>query len=430
MCNELSHIAFLGFAERAAYVRDGPTDLYKWDVLGLKHVIVSALFPLRINGWYFGLALKAPVLGPDLYLRIKKQDGQEIGYINLATIKASKGTSSIGMRSEGPSLLVPEHGWLTFFFPLTDTNIVIPEPGIYLITLKTDGSEETIGQVRFVLLNPSPLTPARIAAIRSDPSAAKAVRAHFQCNKCQSELKAYAGLARNPKEEVEGYSWYQDLPDEFRCECGNALDLRIMRRNLFAPLGQPLLRNEEEISYTPLYERSSLETLLTEFRKLLDSVPNEETLQKFLEQNPILLHQFPAENLFFKPPILTFFKADLAIVTPQKELILIEIERSSTRLLKKDGGEAAPLRHAFDQVQSWLHTVDEYRLAVLDSLDINRRMVSSVRGVVIAGRDAGYDAEHLRRLKGIDRGRVAFLTYDDLAFSLAAIIGRMKEVWS
>jgi hypothetical protein len=142
----------------------------------------------------------------------------------------------------------------------------------------------------------------------------------------------------------------------------------------------------------------------------------------------LLLHQFPAERLFPKPPILTFFFADFAVVTPQRELILIELEKTSTRLLKKDGGVAADLSHAFDQVRDWLHTIDEHRLAVLDSLKIDREQVSIVRGVVIAGRDIGYDAHHLRKLKGTDWGRVALLTYDDLAFALDVLIRRMDAL--
>ena len=54
--------------------------------------------------------------------------------------------------------------------------------------------------------------------------------------------------------------------------------------------------------------------------------------------------------------------------------------------------------------------------------------MGSVRGVVIAGRDRGYDAEHLRRLKGVDRGRIMFLTFDDLAFGLAALVGKMSRL--
>ena len=200
-----------------------------------------------------------------------------------------------------------------------------------------------------------------------------------------------------------------------------------MKRNFFALLGQ-IRQVGEEIRYEPRYEESALNNLRTEFMRLLEINPAEESIQKFIEQNPILLHQFPAEKLFGKPPILTFFSADFAIVTPQKELILVEIEKAQTRLLRKDGGEAAEIRHAFDQVTSWLHIVNEHFLAVLDTLKIDRDAVSVVRGLVIAGRDRGYDAEHLRRLKGVDRGRVQFLTYDDLVFGLAAVIRRMEAL--
>jgi hypothetical protein len=182
------------------------------------------------------------------------------------------------------------------------------------------------------------------------------------------------------------------------------------------------------IGHVRLYEQSALESLLVSFRTLLDSNPSEEALQVFIQDNPILLHQFPSEQIFFKPPILTFFHADFAIVTPQKELILIEIEKADARLLTRTGGEAAPLGHAFDQVQSWLHTADEHRLAILDSLGISRDAVSAIKGVVIAGRDVGYNTAHLRRLKGVDRGRVTLLTYDDLAAGLSALSSRMGRL--
>ena len=257
------------------------------------------------------------------------------------------------------------------------------------------------------------------------------MRITFGCKKCEAKLKAYAAFSKRPEEESIGYMWYQDLPDKFQCDCGSAhIDLNIIRRNLFVLLGHQLLGDEEEISYTPLYERSSIETLLGDFKRVLDTATDEETLQRFIEDNPIVLHQFPAEKIFFKPPILTFFKADFAVVTPQGELILIEIEKATMRLLKTDGGEAAPLTHAFDQVQRWLYTIGEHRLAVLDSLKIDRGTVSSVRGVVIAGRDSGYDAEDMRRLKGVDRGRITFLTYDDLSSNLVTLIKKMTQIWN
>jgi hypothetical protein len=45
MTEETPQVAFLGFAERAALVRDGQTDSLKWNVLGLKNVLLTHFFP-------------------------------------------------------------------------------------------------------------------------------------------------------------------------------------------------------------------------------------------------------------------------------------------------------------------------------------------------------------------------------------------------
>jgi len=59
-------------------------------------------------------------------------------------------------------------------------------------------------------------------------------------------------------------------------------------------------------------------------------------------------------------------------------------------------------------------------------MNIDARMVGNIRGVVIAGRDRGYDGEDLRRLKGMQRDRISFLTFDDLAASLSALVEQMR----
>ena len=227
---------------------------------------------------------------------------------------------------------------------------------------------------------------------------------------------------RDPQSETEGFTWYTDIAEYFACECGaTKFDTSTYKRNFFASLLQPV-GLFGELSTLPLYERTSVESLLVEFVNLLSANPLEEVLQKFIERNPILLHQFPAQRLFFKPAILTRFNADFAVVTPEKELILIEIERANTRLLKSDGGQHSELTHAIDQIHDWLGVTRYHLLAVLDeSLQIPREMVSTVRGVVIAGRDLSNDQSQLRALKARYRGEVKLLTYDDLAASLAAL---------
>ena len=187
-------------------------------------------------------------------------------------------------------------------------------------------------------------------------------------------------------------------------------------------------RVTEPTDYIPLYEATSINFCNTSSRWCESSKRPNSILTLSSEDNPILLRQFPAEQILFKPPILTFYNADFAVLSPQRDLILIEIETPYTRLLKKDGDQAAPLTHAIDQVQRWLGIMDEHRVAALASMKIDGQMVGNIRGVVIAGRDRGNDKDHLRRLKGMLSGRITFLTFDDLAASLAALIEQMRRL--
>lgn len=420
-------IIFLGFCERVAYVRDGNTNVFKWNVLGLKNIIISNIFPLNLKGWNIGLAISLNIKGKEHTVRITDENGNEIGSINIFPKESSPEAEDALLKKDGPLMLFMKHGWTPAFFSLSQTDMIVQHPGNYYVNLVVDDELIVIGDIYFAIVDPPPLTPERVAAIRSAPRAYKAVRMEVGCKKCPKKLRTYAALERNEKEE-DGWTWYQDISDQFSCDCGaTTIDTSIIRRNLHAFLGNIPLENLE-VSFIPMYEKSAIKDIRSNFAKLLKSNPKEEIIQKYIEENTILLHQFPSNQIYFKPPILTFFVADFAIVTPQKELVLIEIKKANTNLLLKKGSIAAPLTHAFDQVNDWLQIVDEHRLAVLDSLGIDKESVSTIKGVVVAGSEEGYDAKRLRRLKGTDFGRITFLTYDDLLSSLDALIRGMSAL--
>ena len=421
-------VVFLGLCERAAYVREGNTNLFKWNVLGLKTVFVSHVYPLKLEGLAIGFAFPTTIAAEEAKFRISNAEGNEVGTINLMAQAVNPKEDDFIAQKDQPFLPVPEYGWITAFLPLGATQWVVNEPGVYYLEqLKSDGAVR-VGTLQFAAVDALPLSAERIAAIKSEPNAAKAVRLELGCKHCSAKFRVYAALEQSSRPEDESWIWYQNAPETFECDCGKtSMDLQYIRRNLHGLLGHQR-PGDSEIQFMPLYERSSLQSIRTNFAQLIGREPREEKLQQFIDENPILLHQFPAEKIIPKPPILTSYVADFGIVTPQKELILIELEKTTTRLMKKGGDMAAPLSHAFDQVRNWLHEVDEHRLAVLDSLKIDRNAVSSVRGIVIAGRDVGYDARDLRRLKGVDYGRVAFLTYDDLVFALDALVRRVEKM--
>lgn len=421
---EQTEVIFLGFTERASLVQDGNTPFSKWNIIGLKSILISPIVPMTLAGLKVALASRLG-LETEFELRIKSEAGEQIGWlrINLAPSQIGNG-AAVGASSDQTMLVDPE-GWMPFMVPI-ETPIFVLHPGRHrLVKVQADGSESFVGSFVIGLADAVPLDADRIAAIRSDPLASKAVRIELGCTKCETKVRAFAALDKS--QQSDGYVWYADLPDEITCSCRiTTFDLRSIKKNLHGLLGHPMSSAASQANLSPLYEHGAIENVRRKFVQLLDRKPAEEVLQRFIQDNPILLHQFPAERLFFKPAILTHFKADFAVLTPQKELILIEIENTKTRIMNKNGDAAAPLGHSLDQVRNWLHVVDEHRLAALEALGLDR--VSSVRGVVIAGRDKPYNADHMRRFKGVDRGRISFFTFDDLALSLASLGERVSKL--
>jgi antiviral defense system Shedu protein SduA len=349
--------------------------------------------------------------------------------MGLSPSEANPASPLTGDR-RSPLIRVLDSAWMTVVFAfVAPAPIVLLQPGRCTIFHELpDGSERNVGVFYCGTIDPEPLSSERIAAIKSDPRAAKAVRLRLSCTKCDEGIGAYAALERNATAETDGYTWHQDLPDSYICACGeNQFDLRQMRKNLFGLIGVNRAENEA-VTYVPLYEKSTLNNLRVEFVNLLQTASKEEQLQKFIENNPILLRQFPAQRILFKPALLTRYIADFAILSPQRELILIEIEPASMSLLRKNGDHAAPLTHAVNQVQNWLQIVDDHRLACLTEMNIEPSFVGNIRGVVIGGRDTGYDPANLRQLKSVFSGRISVLTYDDLLGSLSTLIDQIDRL--
>jgi len=418
------NVIFLGYCERAVLLPEA--NCFKWNLLGLKQVVFSQIYPMPLRGdGFLGFAFLGSPEFSNCRFQMTSEAGEEVGWLNLEAQSAPAVEKSQELATNNiPKFLMLPNVWTPLFLSLRSFDFVIKEPGIYKINLRTPSGLRTIGRIHFGLATPSPLTPDRIAAIRSDPNSAKAIKMVLGCKNCQSKYKVYAALERSKKiEGEEGFKWYQECDESFSCVCGKTnMDLKIIKSNLHGFLGQKKSASDD-LKFVPLYERSSLEHIRDKYLSVIESSSSEEEVQKFLEKNTVLFHQFPAERLFPKPKILTDFVADFAIVTPDRKLILIELEKPSTRLLKKSGGIHSELSHAFDQVRDWLHKVSEHRLAVLDSLKIDREQVSAIRGVVIAGRDAGYDKRHLHKMKGVNYGEnIDFFTYDDLGAALDTLI--------
>jgi hypothetical protein len=281
-------IIFLGLAERAAQVRDGGTSIPKWNVLGLKNTLLVHFFPHSLGGLFAGFMLRT---GGD-FTQLEVFIASEMGG-SIATLTFRPGPvegSQPFMQKMSPLACSLQEGWAPVFVPL-DQTVVITAQGRYLVSARFDGEQpQVIGEFTCLVVDPVPLTLERIAAIKSDPKATKAIRADFGCQACTSKLRVYAALEKSEGLHRDGYTWYQEVPDNFTCGCGKTvLELTTLKRNFFGLLGGRH-SSSSDFNFQPLYEKSALEHLLAEFIVTLNSKPDEEKLQKFIENNPILLH--------------------------------------------------------------------------------------------------------------------------------------------
>ena len=336
-----TQVVFLGFAERSENVRYGETNVSKTNVIGLTDTLLVNFVPISLVCWV-GVAFRYLRLPETLKIAFRTGSGHEIFSLQIDLASSDS--------------IATSHGWAFGFFPMPSNppTTILNSGRHFAVLQRGDNSDEVIGEFDCRIVEPPPLTAELIAAIKSHPRGIRAVRTEYFCTTCRAGMKIYTAFERDLALERSGYVWYTAVPDRYSCKCGKTeFDFSTLKRNFFALLLQPIPLSKE-LSGIPLYERSSVESLRVTFLKILNSNPPEETLQKFIEENPIILQQFTPDRLFFKPAILMHFNADFAVINPEKELVLIEIERADTRLLKNDGGQHSQLTHAIDQIHSWL----------------------------------------------------------------------------
>ncbi|HEY1525722.1 MAG TPA: Shedu anti-phage system protein SduA domain-containing protein [Candidatus Angelobacter sp.] len=379
------------------------------NILGLADDVFSFIYPLNLSGLGMGVAIFEPTPKTKttlLFRNTETLDQFEIIFEMTIT----------GIPEGAPEPSFQGQGWMKFFANVPDKTMAL-RPGQYKVYVKTVIGEEFLGYLNFHHAEPPALTGATIEAIKADPMARKFVRYSMLCNKCQNQFRCYSGVERSRESEAQGWIWQPEIPDIFTCTCGALkIQLQYIKKGLHGLLNRSIATVDNMTTISALYSRSALEEYCRQFQSLLNSRPkNEEILQKFLDEHKVFLHRFAAQQIRSKPPILSKFNADFVILNNRKELLLIEIERSTVKLLKKSKnafGVTAELQHAIDQVRSWRQVFDDYRDAALGNIDIDKKDVAKIRGVVIAGRTPENAAE-ARYLRSLDLG-VDLFTYDDL----------------
>lgn len=410
---------FLGICEKAHKGLFGDHNL-----IGLTTNLFVYLVPTNLQGKFIVLAINSQEVTGRYDFSICDKNGTVRGTFNISFETCIDNTRFL----DDMNLIIKKyHGWDIFFVPI-DYELLVLSPGDFSIRMNSP-REELLGSFSLLLAEAPPLTDERIAAIKSDPNCVSTVKAVLMCKECSSQLQVYCALDRHTY-NIKDHIWYEDLPDYFECSCKKtSFDLRSIKRNFHVYLGQNTTNTDASVQFHCLYDKNSLVKLRENYLRLLFSQPTEEMVHQFILKNPMLLQQFSAVRIISKPPILAKFKADFALVTSNRELVLIEIEKTSTKLMRQNGHRHAELTHAFEQVNDWLQVILEYKSAVLSQLGIKSEDINNIRGVVIAGLENSYDMAKIRRLKmNVNDRNIAFYTYTDLLFALDSLIEKFARL--
>lgn len=423
-----SPVAFFGICEKANSNAYDHAATWHQNILGLKQNFISSIYPVNLNSinLIIGIYDLEKFQGGKLIFKNVKEE--QIFHINISPPQISNIFE--GNASDVSSIIKNTNsvGWSLITFKI-NFDALIMEPGLINVYFDYDGKSWPVGFMTANYRKAPKLTPEIIAGLKSNPQAAKKVIVEISCSTCNESLKAYAGFERDKILEKDGSIWYEEVPNLFKCKCIKSYpNLKYVKENLHALLGTPIIGNRMNLKAIEMYNEAAIKNIINGFEKLINSKPLEGPVQKYIEENLLILQSFNPQQIFIKSPILTEHKTDFCILNHKKELFLVEIEKPDTQIMKLNGHTNHELQHAIDQVNDWIHCFKEEKSAILRSMKLKPEDVSMIKGVVIAGRDTGWDKDKLHKLKGKNLGDVSFYTYDDILGDLYTLLQNLNKI--
>jgi hypothetical protein len=163
-------------------------------------------------------------------------------------------------------------------------------------------------------------------------------------------------------------------------------------------------------------------SLLEQFAGLLQGP--EERCHQFLKDNAALI--CPTHDAVWSKVAFGKHVSDFVFREPRDDYLLVEIEKPSRELFRKDGQPSQDLTHAISQIDDWLRYIEDNKATVERELGLRGISVTS-RTLVVIGRSAALTDDNRRKLAVMQgqRSRLLILTYDDLLDRARANLERL-----
>jgi hypothetical protein len=309
--------------------------------------------------------------------------------------------------------------------PLTGPPLTVLEPTTVGVAIEDQAGRHELGSFVCEFMSTPPIDVAERDAIRSRVGATKTVMMTMTCNRCKAQTDFFLHLDqadRTPPPALPSGTHIYDMPDQWKCDCGmNNLTLMYIKKGWHESFRAGYIKSAGFQCHR-LYERSQLVAIHDEFHNLISGTPREEDVQKFMERHPVVWSFLTPLKILAKPPLLTKNNADFAILTAQKILYLVEIEKPQTIVATKKGDVHSEVSKAFSQVRDWALEIANHRVACLDCMGLRADEVHDVRYIVIAGLATRTNPTALTKLQqNIPTGKTSFYCFDEIAALLHAL---------
>lgn len=449
MSDESTAPVFLGVSHRAA--RRG----FTWDLLGLTTIIFFPYFPQRLTGLQcvMGLNLNAINSADGFSYRLLLTDtsqptnqawtDQNLSLMPQNTAPQVSRRFAIPPTSPetGPtnfgwgSIHIPENQKSMELVPVPAPPLIIMRPCTVRVEAEFNGKRYHSGEFICGFAPPQPLSDEERRAIASRPGAAKSIGFYVGCKTCKNEIRLHSllnPLMPAPQDLSANSIPIEHAPSNWSCECGKtSLELTYLKEGLHDLFrhGQPKLSEEVGMQFTPLYEAGRVQDLIAEYEQLIETATDEETIQKYLEDNPLLWAFLAPVKIMHKPSVLTKKKADFGILTGQKILFLIEIEKPTTRLANQDGSISAEIQRGANQIRDWQLVISDHKLALLSELGLKDSEVQEIRYLLIGGLARRSSAIGLTKIRRSPfTPNTEFYCFDELSSFLYSLGSELRRL--
>lgn len=430
---------FMGVCESVLVRGDGVLQ----DFYGVGDVVLLPFFPQTLNGLYLLVGLPGAMIGTQKKIRFIIQDNKDPknkAWVDLETISVepaqrmarvdgySKPYPENAVISTGEQETIPQKGTLWLIphdviyklIPIPCPPLFVKEPGEINIIVKIEEDEFPIGRFECMFCQPPAISEEERTAIMSRPGAVKGIVCMLECNKCHDKKAFRATLdgSVTPPVEFKESTSLTEAGDEWVCGCTETkVPLVYLKKGFHSMFRQMnLAQGRKELGFIPLYQKGAIAAVLGSYQKVLaESSDDEEAVLKFIAGNPILWNFLAPVKIWKKPPILTKYNADFALLTRMNILYFVEIEKPRTKLVKSDGGIHSELQSGLDQIRDWRIEVDKRREAVLVGLELTQQQVHDIRYILIAGMANKTPTLGLEKVRKMGTDVETIFCFDELA---------------